>query len=139
MMALDSAETEQLRAERAADGKRVAPDEAAGMSPEEIFELFYTNISFARDKEGWKTPFDPERYRGGVKIATDIVNAKDGKVMAEAVAGQAGRFDLFSSLPVTPFPGGKHARAPLLTLAMTCQILLFLNLHQVELNQIVSG
>ena len=42
-----------------------------------------------------------------------------GKVMAEAVAGQAGRFDLFSSLPVTPFPGGKHARAPLLTLAMT--------------------
>ena len=42
-----------------------------------------------------------------------------GKVMAEAVAGQAGRFDLFSSLPVPPFPGGRHARAPLLTLAMT--------------------
>ena len=42
-----------------------------------------------------------------------------GKVMAEAVAGQAGRFDLFSSLPVQPFPGGKYARAPLLTLAMT--------------------
>ena len=42
-----------------------------------------------------------------------------GKVMAEAVAGQAGRFDLFSSLPVPQFPGGKHARAPLLTLAMT--------------------
>ena len=42
-----------------------------------------------------------------------------GKVMAEAVAGQAGRFDLFSTLPVQPFPGGKYARAPLLTLAMT--------------------
>lgn len=42
-----------------------------------------------------------------------------GKIMAEAVAGQAGRFDLFSSLPVQPFPGGRHARAPLLTLAMT--------------------
>ena len=42
-----------------------------------------------------------------------------GKVMAEAVAGQAGRFDLLSKLPVTPFPGGRHARAPLLTLAMT--------------------
>ena len=42
-----------------------------------------------------------------------------GKVLAEAVAGQAGRFDLLSKLPVSRFPGGKHARAPLLTLAMT--------------------
>ncbi|MDA8585400.1 FAD-binding oxidoreductase [Rhodobacteraceae bacterium] len=42
-----------------------------------------------------------------------------GKVIAEAVAGQAGRFDLMSSLPVHSFPGGKRARAPLLTLAMT--------------------
>ena len=42
-----------------------------------------------------------------------------GKMMAEAVAGQAGRFDLMSTLPVNRFPGGKHARAPLLTLAMT--------------------
>ena len=42
-----------------------------------------------------------------------------GKIMAEAVAGQMGRFDLLSRLPVSRFPGGKHARAPLLTLAMT--------------------
>lgn len=42
-----------------------------------------------------------------------------GKILAEAVAGQAGRFDLLSTLPVPSFPGGKHARAPLLTLAMT--------------------
>lgn len=42
-----------------------------------------------------------------------------GKVMAEAIAGQAGRFDLMTALPVSPFPGGRHARAPLLTLAMT--------------------
>lgn len=42
-----------------------------------------------------------------------------GKVLAEAVAGQAGRFDLMSKLPIPSFPGGKHARAPLLTLAMT--------------------
>ena len=42
-----------------------------------------------------------------------------GKVMAEAVAGQLGRFDLLSTLPGSTFPGGKHARAPLLTLAMT--------------------
>lgn len=42
-----------------------------------------------------------------------------GKIMAEATAGQMGRFDLLSRLPVNRFPGGKHARAPLLTLAMT--------------------
>ncbi|SDE41289.1 NAD(P)/FAD-dependent oxidoreductase [Limimaricola pyoseonensis] len=42
-----------------------------------------------------------------------------GKVMAEAVAGQAGRFDTFSRLPVPSFPGGARYRAPLLTLAMT--------------------
>ncbi|MEM7753559.1 MAG: FAD-binding oxidoreductase [Pseudomonadota bacterium] len=42
-----------------------------------------------------------------------------GKILAEAVAGQAGRFDLLGKLPVSTFPGGKHARAPLLTLAMT--------------------
>jgi len=42
-----------------------------------------------------------------------------GKLMAEAVMGQAGRFDVFAKLPVPPFPGGAAFRAPLLTLAMT--------------------
>ncbi len=42
-----------------------------------------------------------------------------GKIMAEAIAGQEERFDLLGKLPVSRFPGGKHARAPLLTLAMT--------------------
>lgn len=42
-----------------------------------------------------------------------------GRVMAEAVLGQAGKFDVMSSLPTPRFPGGSFARAPLLTLAMT--------------------
>jgi gamma-glutamylputrescine oxidase len=42
-----------------------------------------------------------------------------GKVMAEAIAGQAERFDVMASLPVPRFPGGAALRAPLLTLAMT--------------------
>lgn len=50
----------------------------------------------------------------GVAVTTLV-----GKIMAEAIAGQAGRFDLLGQLPVSQFPGGKHARAPLLTLAMT--------------------
>ena len=42
-----------------------------------------------------------------------------GKIMAEAVAGQAGRFDTLAGLKVPNFPGGPALRAPLLTLAMT--------------------
>lgn len=65
------------------------------------------------------------------RIAPNVINASGfsghglalsgfaGRVAAEAVAGQAGRFDTLSSLPVSPFPGGASLRAPLLTLAMT--------------------
>jgi gamma-glutamylputrescine oxidase len=42
-----------------------------------------------------------------------------GKVMAEAVAGQAGRFDTLAGLNVPNFPGGTAFRTPLLALAMT--------------------
>lgn len=41
-----------------------------------------------------------------------------GKIMAEAVAGQAERFDLMARLPHTTFPGGKLFRTPTLVLAM---------------------
>ncbi len=42
-----------------------------------------------------------------------------GKLMAEAVRGQAERFDVFESLPTPSFPGGTALRAPLLAAAMT--------------------
>ncbi len=42
-----------------------------------------------------------------------------GKVIAEAIAGQAERFDAFGKLPHSLFPGGKWLRAPVLALAMT--------------------
>lgn len=54
-------------------------------------------------------------YSGhGVAIATLA-----GKVLAEAVAGQAERFDLMAALPTPRFPGGTALRWPLLVLAMT--------------------
>jgi len=54
-------------------------------------------------------------YSGhGVAMATLA-----GRVMAEAVAGQSARFDLFSRIPQRPFPGGPAMRWPLLVLAMT--------------------
>lgn len=36
-----------------------------------------------------------------------------GKILGEAVAGHAGRFDVWSSLRAFPFPGGKTFRVPL--------------------------
>ncbi len=41
-----------------------------------------------------------------------------GKLAAEAIAGQAERFDLLASIPRPRFPGGIALRSPLLTLAM---------------------
>ena len=42
-----------------------------------------------------------------------------GKLMAEAVRGQAERFDVFETLPTPAFPGGTLLRAPLLAAAMS--------------------
>jgi len=41
-----------------------------------------------------------------------------GRILAEAVAGQAGRLDLLARLPHTTFPGGRLFRTPTLALAM---------------------
>lgn len=41
-----------------------------------------------------------------------------GKLAAEAIAGQAERFDLMANVPTRRFPGGSIARWPLLVLAM---------------------
>lgn len=42
-----------------------------------------------------------------------------GKVVADAVVGDTGAFDVFSRLPVPRFPGGTRLRRPLLALALT--------------------
>jgi gamma-glutamylputrescine oxidase len=54
-------------------------------------------------------------YSGhGVGTATHA-----GKLMADAIAGQAEGFDTMSRVPSTVFPGGTMMRSPLLALAMT--------------------
>ena len=54
-------------------------------------------------------------YSGhGVGTATHA-----GKLMAEAIAGQASGFDTLAAIPSRPFPGGNALRTPLLALAMT--------------------
>ncbi len=49
----------------------------------------------------------------GVALAT-----LGGKLAAQAIVGQAGRFDILADLPSPRFPGGARFRTPLLTLAM---------------------
>ena len=47
-----------------------------------------------------------------------ILTGIAGKIAAEAVRGQAERFDLFSKLRHLPFPGGKYLRMPAQVLGM---------------------
>ena len=84
MMALDSLETQTKRLELSAGGEILPPDDADGMSIEEIFGEFYQTKLFKKTKDAWKAPFDTEAYEGGVKITNDLINAKGNKVMAEA-------------------------------------------------------
>jgi gamma-glutamylputrescine oxidase len=46
------------------------------------------------------------------------LTALAGALMAEAIAGQAGRFDVFARIPHRDFPGGPWLRTPALVLAM---------------------
>jgi len=84
LMALDNEETEKLRPQRASAGKTVAPNEATGMTPEDILDYFYKKITFIRvKKKGWKTGFVIDRLRG-VKLVIDLINAKTNRVAAKA-------------------------------------------------------
>ncbi|MGH1402607.1 MAG: DNA-directed RNA polymerase subunit beta [Alphaproteobacteria bacterium] len=79
---LDSAETEKMRAEAEANDEELDPLMVQGMSNEEILATFYDTVSYTKDNKGWKTPFDGERLRG-VKLSSDLIDAKSGKVVAE--------------------------------------------------------
>ncbi|WP_209870009.1 DNA-directed RNA polymerase subunit beta [Azospirillum soli] len=85
LFALDGADTAELRAERKAQKKDLLPYEAQGMSKEEILNFFYDTITYSRASGGWKTPFNADRMKG-VKIASDLVDAASGQVVAEAGA-----------------------------------------------------
>ncbi len=56
---------------------------ALSMTSEDILSSFYDSVTFTKVKKGWNAPFDIERVRG-IKLLTDLINAKTGKVVAEA-------------------------------------------------------
>jgi gamma-glutamylputrescine oxidase len=47
-----------------------------------------------------------------------VLTALGGKLVAEAIAGTAERFDVFARIPHRDFPGGRYLRRPSLVLAM---------------------
>src|SRR5689334_7596499 len=56
---------------------------ALGMSSEQILSTFYQSSTYKRTRSGWTTKYRAERWRG-VKPNYDLVDAKTGKVVAEA-------------------------------------------------------
>jgi gamma-glutamylputrescine oxidase len=62
-----------------------------------------------------KNVFFLQGYSGHGMVLTTVA----GKVLAEAIAGQAERFDVFARLKHKDFPGGKLFRRPTLVAAMT--------------------
>ena len=56
---------------------------ALGMDAEEILNTFYREVTYKRQKDGWRVPFDANRFRG-YKAINDLVDADSGKVVLEA-------------------------------------------------------
>ncbi|WP_026261462.1 DNA-directed RNA polymerase subunit beta [Kiloniella laminariae] len=82
LLALDNEETVQRRAELAEAGQALAPQEATGMSPEDLLNYFYSTVVYSKTPKGWKKPFDADALKG-VKLTSDLVDAVSGKVVAE--------------------------------------------------------
>ena len=83
LMALDSDLTEKRREKAEAEGKALEPAEITGMSPEAILHYFYDTVHYEKVKRGWKTKFAADRLRG-IKLSSDLVNAKTGRTALEA-------------------------------------------------------
>src|SRR5215467_3025694 len=56
---------------------------ALGMDAETILDTFFKKIPYKRQKDGWRVPFDANRFRG-YKAVNDLVDADSGRVVAEA-------------------------------------------------------
>jgi DNA-directed RNA polymerase subunit beta len=56
---------------------------ALGMDGEEILSIFYKAITYTRDGDRWRLPFDPDR-RKGMTAAVDLFDADTGEIALEA-------------------------------------------------------
>ena len=63
-------------------GEEPQRDRVVGMSAEEILSYFYGTVTYVREGDGWRTPFDAERMRGA-KLVRDLIDADTGEVVAK--------------------------------------------------------
>jgi DNA-directed RNA polymerase subunit beta len=56
---------------------------ALGLDAEEVLHTFYRKVHYKRQKDGWRVPFDANRFRG-YKAINDLVDADSSKVVLEA-------------------------------------------------------
>src|SRR6516162_1227365 len=56
---------------------------ALGLDGEQILSTFYKKILYKRTKDGWRVPFDANRFRG-YSTVNDLIDADTGKVVLEA-------------------------------------------------------
>jgi gamma-glutamylputrescine oxidase len=77
----------------------------------------YVDISMSRAPDFGRID-DNLYYLQGFSGHGIALGGMAGRLAAEAIAGQAERFDLFGRLPHLPFPGGRWLRTPALVLAM---------------------
>ena len=84
LMALESRETEKLRAEYDKKGEKldITDIRIQGMSREEILNSFYGVKTYSNKKDKWVTPLDVDAYKG-VPLRSDLIDAKTGEVLAE--------------------------------------------------------
>jgi DNA-directed RNA polymerase subunit beta len=86
LLALHDKTTEAYLATCAEEGKTPDRFHISGMGKEEILARFYDVNVFRRTTSGWSTAFDPNRYKGGGKLAVDLKDARTGEIKAEAGA-----------------------------------------------------
>ncbi len=56
---------------------------ALGLQTEAILGTFYNTVTYKKHKDGWSTGYKAEKWKGA-KIDQDMIDAKTGKVVAEA-------------------------------------------------------
>lgn len=81
LLALDSAETEKMRAEN--PDKEFKSSELQGMSREEILSYFYDSYEIKKNGGVLSRAFDAKHWRG-VRLEKDLINAKTGEVALKA-------------------------------------------------------
>ena len=79
LYALDTPQTEELR-------KHVLiphPDEAPGLSQEDILSFFYKRIAYKKTAKGWIVPFEKERIQKQT-LSEDLIDAHTGQIWLTA-------------------------------------------------------